>query len=145
MDNIELKVVRFKFSPKSTIGMLYLNGTLFGFTLEDVVRNLQDKNKDGDFDDAGEGKIYGKTAIPAGSYDVKLTMSNRFKKVLPEVLNVPGYKGIRIHAGNTQADTLGCILVGTGHREDMITESRVAMDRLMTELVKAKTIKLIIR
>ena len=61
MKIVELKVSRFKYSPKSTIGMLYVDNILFGYTLEDPVRRLEDKNKDGDFDDAGEGKIYGQT------------------------------------------------------------------------------------
>jgi hypothetical protein len=70
-----------------TIGKLYIDGHYLCDTLEDTVRP------------AGI-KIAGKTAIPAGTYKVKKTMSPRFKKVLPEILNVPGFSGVRIHAGN---------------------------------------------
>ena len=57
-------------------------------------------------------KVYGKTAIPRGLYKVTTSQSYRFKRVLPEVLDVPGFTGIRVHGGNTAEDTLGCILVG---------------------------------
>lgn len=70
-----------------TIGKLYIDGAYFCDTLEDTVRP------------AGQ-KIAGKTAIPAGKYHVKKTMSPRFKRILPEILNVPNFAGVRIHEGN---------------------------------------------
>lgn len=141
----ELKVLRFKFTDKSTISELYLNGTLFCYTLEDPVRTLVDGNKDGDFDDTGEGKIKGNTAIPEGTYDVILNMSNRFKKVMPLLLKVPGYEGVRIHTGNFPADTEGCILVGSMALNDEIRNSRPTFTRLMTELGKASKITITIQ
>lgn len=86
-----------------TIGKLYIDGHYLCDTLEDTVRN--------------GGKIAGKTAIPAGTYKVKKTMSPRFKKVLPEILNVPGFTGVRIHAGNTAIDTDGCLLLGLNKKK----------------------------
>lgn len=75
-------------------------------TLEDKVRNKKDTKKE-DF-----VKVYGETAIPYGTYRVIISYSNAFKKNLPEILNVPLYEGIRIHAGNHKDDSLGCILLG---------------------------------
>lgn len=89
-------------------GGLFSNKQFFGYTLEDRVRDI---NKDGDLNDPGEKKIHSQTAIPAGRYEVKLSYSPRFKRVLPEILNVPGFVGIRIHGGNAHINTEGCILI----------------------------------
>lgn len=96
MDSLAL--LRDTYTDKTTIGKLILNGEEICDTLEDTVRNGP--------------KILGKTAIPSGHYKVVVTYSNRFKTALPLLLDVPGFEGIRIHAGNTDADTEGCILVG---------------------------------
>jgi len=92
-----MKIVlkRIALRPTYTIGKLYVDDVYFCDTIEDVVR---DKNKDGKLDEA---KIHGKTAIPYGEYEVKWTYSPRFNKYLPLIDNVPGFAGIRIHAGNT--------------------------------------------
>ena len=95
-----------------TIGRLFIDGVKLCDTLEDPVRDLNDYTHDGDFDDAGEGKIYGQTAIPAGTYPVIVSMSPKFQKRLPEILKVPGFKGIRIHTGANAKHTEGCLLVG---------------------------------
>jgi len=108
-----LKLVRRARRDNYTIGDFIIEAKKACDTLEDPVRILDDKNKDGDFDEPGEGKIYGNTAIPAGTYEVVVTMSARFRRELPLLLNVPGFSGVRIHSGNTAADTHGCILVGT--------------------------------
>ena len=82
-------------------------------------------------------KVYGKTCIPNGTYTVVLSYSNRFKRVLPELLNVPHFLGIRIHAGNSSDSTSGCILVGTKSKGDWVTASRVAFNKVYTLLQKA--------
>lgn len=128
---MELKLKRKLYTEKSTIGNLLVNGKQFCFTLEDTCR---DNNRDGDLFDKGEAKIFGKTAIPAGKYKVILSLSNRFKIVLPEVLNVPAYEGIRIHNGNTDADTHGCILLGTQKAHDFVGGSRTALEKFMAVL-----------
>lgn len=79
-------------------------------------------------------KVYGQTAIPAGTYQVVLNQSPRFKRVLPLLLNVPGFEGIRIHPGNKAEDTDGCILVGDAPAPDWLGQSKVAFDRLFAKL-----------
>lgn len=92
-----------------TIGKLYIDSEFLCNTIEDKVR---DYNMDGDLNDTGEEKIYGETAIPYGIYEVDLTMSPKFERLLPLVKNVKHFTGIRIHRGNTAGDTAGCILPG---------------------------------
>lgn len=123
---MQLKLNRIFKTNTFTIGELYINEKYVTDTLEDRVRP------------EGE-KVYGKTAIPEGTYEVKLTHSPRFKKILPEILNVPNFSGIRIHTGNSSKDTEGCILVGTwdGEKEDWVGNSRIAFDELMTLLEEA--------
>lgn len=107
---------------KCTIGALSIGGAYECFTLEDVVR---------------PEKIAGETAIPAGSYNVVITPSNRFKRDLPLIENVPGFEGVRIHPGNTAADTDGCILVGLAKGKDFVSESRKAFDALYLKIKAA--------
>jgi len=132
---MEIKVIRKTFSKESTIGELHINGKFFCYTLEDFDR---DSNKDGDLDDAGEAKVYGLTAIPRGKYNLVLSFSNRFQKYLPEIPNVKGFEGIRIHAGNKAADSHGCILLGTTKGENFIGASVAAMTRFMAELKRVE-------
>jgi len=103
-------------TAKSTIGELHDgDGKMLCFTLEDCWRT------DG-------VKIPGATAIPEGIYEIIINQSQRFKRSMPLLLNVPGFEGIRIHTGNTDADTHGCILVGTVKQDNMILNSRLAFD-----------------
>ena len=92
-----------------TIGKMFINGEYFCDTLEDKVRDL---NKDGDLLDEGEDKIYGQTAIPYGKYRVILNYSPKFKRELPLLLKVPNFEAIRIHRGNDESHSAGCLLVG---------------------------------
>lgn len=79
-------------------------------------------------------KIKGKTAIPAGRYQIVITPSNRFKRDLPLLLNVPNYEGIRIHAGNTAADTEGCLLPGAIAETNRVLNSRIAFNQLFSTI-----------
>jgi hypothetical protein len=121
---MELRLSRDKLTDRATLGALFAavgDGEQFlCYTLEDVVR-------------AGP-KVPGETAIPAGRYRVRLTWSDRFKRVLPLVCDVPGFTGIRIHAGNTAADTAGCPLVGHTRFGDRLQESRAALEDLLPRL-----------
>lgn len=139
---MKLTLKRFHFADTYTIGKLFIEDKPFCDVLEDVVR---DKNKDGDLQDEGEAKVYGRTAIPFGTYKVVLTMSNRFKILLPLLVDVPEFAGVRIHAGNTSEDTHGCLLVGENKEKGKILNSKATMDKLMPILRVAKdiTIKII--
>ena len=110
--------------PTYTIGRLYVNTQYLCNTLEPPVRELTDLNGDGDFSDPGEGKQYGDTAIPDGTYHLTMTPSPKFKRMLPLLLRVPGFEGVRIHAGNSVADTDGCILPGENKMKGRVINSR---------------------
>jgi len=94
---VELTLNRAPSNALATLGHLFVDGTPFCVTLEDVVRGA---------------KVYGETAIPAGRYPVKITWSVKFQREMVAVEDVPGFTGIRIHSGNDADDTLGCVLVG---------------------------------
>lgn len=79
----------------------------------------------------------GHPCIPAGTYQVELTFSPKFKTVTPELINVPGRADVRFHWGNRPEDTLGCTIVGDGRAENWVSVSRVAFERLMTLLKTA--------
>lgn len=120
---MDLLLIRRWFYPEATIGTLYVMTPGGGFhecyTLEDPERLV---------------KIPGKTGIPRGTYEVTIDWSNRFKRWMPHVLNVPGFEGIRIHAGNTVADTDGCILCGVQRDDPKILQSKIAFDLLYRKL-----------
>ncbi len=116
---MELILKRLHKTNESTIGELSINGKFECYTLEDVER---------------KEKIYGKTAIPKGTYNVVMTMSNRFKIVLPLLLNVPNFEGVRIHAGNTAKDTEGCILLGQTRAIDFVGSSKKAMENFKAKI-----------
>jgi hypothetical protein len=103
----------------ATMGSLYLDGVWQCWTLEDMER---------------PSKVLGQTAIPVGEYRLSLTMSPRFKTALPELHEVPGFTGIRIHSGNTTAHTEGCILVGLTRDTAFIGRSQAALSLLLTRL-----------
>lgn len=115
-----------------TISRLYVNGELFGCNcLEDTDRGLR---QDMTVEEIKKKKVYGQTAIPSGSYECVYTYSNRFKKMLPLLLNVKGFEGIRIHSGNSAKDTEGCILIGKNDKVGWISNSRLWTDRLIAKM-----------
>ena len=131
---MKIEVKRFEFGDSYTVGKLFIDDKYECFTLEDKVR-------------VGI-KVPSETAIPVGEYKVIVDVSSRFKKLMPHVLNVKNFTGIRIHSGNTSEDTEGCILLGTTWSgKDFIGESRVAYNKFFTKLtegLKQGTVTLII-
>ena len=104
---------------EATIGKLYIDDVFFCYTLEDVQRDV---------------KIQNETAIPTGTYKVLITMSPKFKRLLPLLIDVPGFDGIRIHPGNTAKDTDGCILVGDSFTRDFVTNSVTTFNKLFDKI-----------
>jgi hypothetical protein len=125
---MKLRLERNKRSSCFTEGKLYLNGKYFCDTIEDRVRPT------------GE-KVFGQTAIPEGCYELVVNNSARFKKLMPLLLDVPNFRGIRIHSGNTADDSEGCILVGVKVGDGVIGQSRRTFNALMEELDKHKAEK----
>ena len=118
---MKLKLIRNTFTDLSTTGKLTVDDEYFSFTLEDTDRKME----------AGGEKIYGKTCVPRGTYAVVLNFSNRYQKVMPQVMDVPGFEGIRIHAGNFHGDTNGCVLLGSTRSTDFVGNSVVTFNRLL--------------
>lgn len=119
-----------------TIGKLSIDGAYFSDTLEDPVRQLPATcpcTPKGIPCTCRE-KVYGETAIPAGTYRITLERSPRFGKVLPYLHDVPHFLGVLIHSGNSVKDSSGCILVGRNKIKGQVVESRATMDALMKRL-----------
>jgi hypothetical protein len=120
---MELILIRKYFNEDYTIGKLSADGKYLCDTLEAKVRELEDINHDGDFDDSGEGKVYGKTAIPCGRYRVLFTYSLKLKRSLPILQDVYGFTGIRIHKGRLPEHTEGCIILGENKLKGQVLNS----------------------
>lgn len=128
-----------------TIGSLFIRGRYLCDTIEDKVRDF---NKDGDLLDAGEKKVYAQTAIPYGTYNVELSMSPKFKRLLPMILDVKHFTGIRIHRGNTAKDSAGCILPGENKIKGKVINSTKyevnIVDRIQRATDRGEQIKITI-
>lgn len=141
---MELKLKRIALRDTYTIGRLYVDGKYFCDTCEDKVRDL---NKDGDLNDAGEGKIYAKTAIPYGKYEITLKVkSPKFSQkpayswcdgYLPRLINVKHFEGILIHAGNSADSSAGCLIVGENKIKGQVVNSMATLKKLVPILKRA--------
>ena len=111
-----------------TCGTLYINGEYFCDTLE---RKCIDWSK--------EKKIPGMTAIPDGRYEVVIKVSPSWHRPMPYLLDVPNFRGIMIHPGNTPADSKGCILVGSAFEwTSCLYDSRLTFNRLFNKIDTAR-------
>ena len=123
-----------------TEGEIYVNDEKFGFTIEDVNRYLEQYLVEGsnDYTELLKHKIPGKTCIPAGEYEIKMSWSPRFNKMMPEIMDVPGYTGVRLHPANRAEELEGCVSVGYGNAtadDDYIENSRKCFEDLMSKYI----------
>jgi hypothetical protein len=139
---MKLELVRIANRPTYCIGKLYIDGVWFCDTIEDTDRGLDDSMS---VDEILKKKIKGETAIPTGIYKVEITYSPKYKRMMPLILGVKGYSGIRIHSGNISKDAEGCLLVGRNTVVGMVTDSRNTYQRLFAKLQKAKDITIEIK
>ena len=138
---LDLLVHRKWKKEKYTIGRIFANGTYLFNTLEDTDRGLASWMTEAVIKTM---KIAGITAIPAGTYKVWLTVSQKFKNKpwakkyggkVPEIVSVIGFSGVRIHPGNTAADTEGCIIVGDNTAPGKLTGSTKRYYELMDNYI----------
>jgi hypothetical protein len=123
---VNLTLNRQQLGPKSTLGELLVDGAFVAFSLEDRYRPPPEK------------KVPGETCIPCGRFEVVITHSPRFGVDMPLLLNVPDFSGVRIHAGNTPADSSGCILVGKARQLDKVLDSRTAYAEVFQRIQAAR-------
>ena len=125
---MELLLKRLYLKPDYTIGRLFVDDVYLCDTLEDRVRDLEH-----------EPKIPGKTAIPAGRYEIVVNYSPHFGRELPRLMGVPGFEGILIHRGNTPEDTSGCILPGENRTRGKVVNSTNYELHLTAQLLAAQS------
>lgn len=114
------------------ISKMYLDGEYFTDVIEDKIRDL---NNDGDLNDPGEEKVYGKTAIPKGIYTLILSYSPKFKRILPRILNVPHFEGILIHNGVDEKSSAGCLILGDNKIKGKVVNSKKRLEEFITKLL----------
>jgi hypothetical protein len=115
----DLVLTRVQCDPDVTIGELHIGTHKIGYVCEDPVREIEGQP-------VSAWKIKGQTAIPVGRYKIERTYSNRFGHTMPQLMDVPGFEGIRIHPGNGPSDTAGCLLPGLVRRDKGVGESQLA-------------------
>lgn len=148
MKILNLYLFRTHLKEKYTIGNLYhvlsecsnkkmtvLSKGYICDTLEDKFRGNNLKNK----------KVYGETCIPEGLYSVKMTYSAKFKKELPEILDVPYFEGVRIHSGNVPEHSLGCILCGENKLVGKVINSTIKTNEVISLIKLADECNITIR
>jgi len=139
---MELTLNRKTRTQVSTIGELNIDGKFECFILEDRDRGLQPTMS---LSEINNLKVHGETCIPPGRYEIVISFSDRFNKLLPLLLDVPCFAGIRIHSGNAAKDTEGCLLPGQTKGTDFVGGSRLAFNSLFSKLKAAsKTEKVFI-
>ena len=134
---MKIELVRIAFKETYTIGKLYVDGKYFSDVLEDVDRGLDSSMSESEI---LKKKVKGQTAIPTGHYVINITYSPKYKGIMPLLLHVKGFSGIRIHSGNTAKDTEGCLLVGKNKKVGMVLESRDTYQRLFKMMEGQKEI-----
>lgn len=116
-----------------TIGQLFINNEYFSDCLEDTDRGLTSNMS---IDEIKRIKVPGNTCIPYGTYKITITYSPKFKKNLPLINDVKGFEGIRIHSGNNNNDTSGCLLLGFNKIKGGVINSKVTVDKFIDIIQK---------
>jgi hypothetical protein len=114
----------------ATLSKLYHGGDYICDILEDVVR--EEKGIP-----VAVWKVHGKTAIPAGTYEITLENSARFGPNTMTLKDVEGFEYIRIHGGNTAENTEGCLLTGSRNSSNTVAKSQIALANLKQLVVNA--------
>lgn len=143
---MNITVIRKEFTDNYTLGELYVNDVFFCYTMEDKDRGV---DEDDSTQDIKRVKIAKRTAIPYGDYRIILSYSKKLKRFLPLILDVPAFRGIRIHKGSTHEWSSGCILVGMKRGSDKLLNIVEAETKLLdimktvneTEAIYIKIIK----
>lgn len=148
---MEILVRRIAKRPTYTIGRMYIDGKYVCDTLEDTDRGLKQSMS---LEEIKKKKIYGKTAIPTGTYKVTMdVVSPKFKNrawakpyggKLPRLIDVPGYEGVLIHPGNTAEDSTACLLVGINSVVGKVINSQATFKKVMAILTKGTDITITI-
>ena len=124
-----------------TVGIMYIDGIRFSETLEDKDRGLKSTMS---VSEITSKKIYGQTAIPTGTYNIKMTYSSKFsnrdwgkkyKGQVPQIMDVKGYTGVWIHPFNTAEESLGCIAVGRNLEKGKVLQSTTFYYRLLDHYI----------
>ena len=127
---MEIKVIRNILTSEYTVGKLYIDGVYTCDTIEDRYRIIKSK----------ADKVYGVTAIPCGTYPVILDYSSKYSKLMPHILDVPYFEGVRLHSGNSDEDSLGCLIVGEympGVAGGWVANSKIAYSKVFAKLKEA--------
>ena len=130
-----IKFKRLHFKETYTIGKCTVDGEYISDSIEDKVRVLN----------SIEDKVYGETAIPAGTYKADIYFSKKFGYKVIRLFNVPFFEGIYVHKGNTAKDSHGCIIVGKNDKKGWVSNPTIAMNKLIEALEGADKIKVIVK
>ena len=125
-----VSIKRIALKETYTIGKVYVDGVYVCDSIEDKVRDV---NKNGKFD-GPEQKIYGLTAIPYGTYKADIFFSKKFGYKVVRLFDVPSFEGIYIHKGNTEKDSLGCIIVGFNDKKGWVSRPTEALNKLIDKI-----------
>jgi hypothetical protein len=125
---MELTVIRKEFYDDRVVGELYTNDKFFSYTLEDTDRDLTNQDS---VTKLKSTKIAKRTAIPYGRYRVILSYSIKLKRYLPLILDVPQWRGIRLHAGADPTYSSGCVLLGLERKGNSLYKIKAAEQALV--------------
>ena len=126
---MKIVVERFMFDKNYTMSRVYVDDKFYCFGLEPYDASI---TKETPVEDIKSLKTkYGKIAVPLGEYELVYNWSNKYQKMLPLVMDTPGFAGVRLHAGNKIDDTRACLLLGKFYMNGVISDSRATMNKFI--------------